>query len=203
MSCTRKKLRVHCTTVRSDNHSEDLIPVPNNCSTAGYCWLWNGGLCDPTLICLPRPSVTHHQTDHAGWCYRQDIVHHGFSRFFHAYHIYGQCEPALICDENRAPVADLLILVFSANANWAARYWAVSTGHTRGLQALMPPSWKRFLTIWSETCTPVTCWRLFCRALAVLLIAQRSSSCCWVDAFYCSVKLTLWNGWSPDISSML
>ncbi|KAJ8374091.1 hypothetical protein SKAU_G00046710 [Synaphobranchus kaupii] len=55
--------RAHCTSVRSDNHSEDFIPVPNSSQgTVGY-----------------------------------DM----------------ECEPALICEENGAPMADLLILVFS------------------------------------------------------------------------------------------
>ena len=74
-----------------------------------------------------------------------------------------------------------------ANANRAARCWAVSTGPTRGRRALMPPSWSLFLTVWSETCTRVARWRSFCSALAVLLLfllAQRSRyrSCCWVVA---------------------
>lgn len=33
------------------------------------------------------------------------------------------------------------------------------------------------LTVWSETCTPVACWRSFCKALAVLLLAQKLHWC--------------------------
>ncbi|KAJ8345989.1 hypothetical protein SKAU_G00301820 [Synaphobranchus kaupii] len=55
--------RAHCTSVRSDNRSEDFIPVPNSSQgTVGY-----------------------------------DM----------------ECEPALICEENGAPMVDLPILVFS------------------------------------------------------------------------------------------
>ena len=50
-----------------------------------------------------------------------------------------------------------------AHANWAAQCWA----------------WSLFLTVWSETCTPVACWRSFCRDLAVP--PRRYWSCYWVD----------------------
>ena len=64
----------------------------------------------------------------------------------------------------------------------------------------MPPSWSLFTTVWSETCTPVTCWRSVCGALSVLLLfllTQRSRywSCCWVDALLkipCPALLVLW-----------
>ncbi|XP_029911832.1 uncharacterized protein LOC115362151 [Myripristis murdjan] len=58
------------------------------------------------------------------------------------------CEPALICEENGAPVVDLPILVFSGGSSRAAQSWAVSTGPTRGHWALMPPSWRLFLRVW-------------------------------------------------------
>ncbi|KAJ8359464.1 hypothetical protein SKAU_G00159890 [Synaphobranchus kaupii] len=64
--------RAHCTSVRSDNRSEDFIPVPNSSQgTVGY-----------DMETLSRLS-----------------------------HVL--CEPALICEENGAPMADLPILVFS------------------------------------------------------------------------------------------
>lgn len=31
------------------------------------------------------------------------------------------------------------------------------------------PSWSLFLTVWSDTCTPESCWRTFSRALAAFL----------------------------------
>lgn len=66
-----------------------------------------------------------------------------------------QCVSALICEENRRPVADLAILVFCMNANWAAQCLAVGTGPTKGRLALLLPLWRRFLTVRSETCTLV------------------------------------------------
>ncbi|KAJ8356578.1 hypothetical protein SKAU_G00193720 [Synaphobranchus kaupii] len=57
--------RAHCTSVKSDNGSEDFIPVPN----------------------ISQDSFT------SVTC--------------------AQCEPALICEENGAPMANLPILVFS------------------------------------------------------------------------------------------
>lgn len=57
-----------------------------------------------------------------------------------------------------------------ANAKRPARCWAVSTTPTCGHRALMPPLLSLFLTVWADTCTFAACWRLFCRALAVLLL---------------------------------
>ena len=98
-----------------------------------------------------------------------------------------QCEPALICERTGCHCQTFQLWCSVANANRAAPCWAVSTGPIRGSRALLPPSWSLFLTVWSETCTPVACRRTFCGALAVLLLfllAQRSRyrSCCWVDA---------------------
>ncbi len=81
-----------------------------------------------------------------------------------------------------------------ANANRAPRCWAVSTGPTRGRWALRPPSWSRFLIVWSVTFTPVACWRSFCRAVAVLilfLLAQRSRywSCSWMNEWHIYIAL--------------
>ncbi len=78
-----------------------------------------------------------------------------------------RCEPALICEENKVPMLELLILVY---ADQAAQCCTVSTDPTTGHQVLIPPPWSLFLTVWSVTCTPVTCWRSFCRTLAVLLL---------------------------------
>ena len=65
------------TNVGSDNRSEDFIPVPNSSQgTVGH----DMGVC---AICLPRPSLNHRQTGHAGWSYRQNNVHHAVSRLFH------------------------------------------------------------------------------------------------------------------------
>ena len=76
--------REHCTNVRFDNCSEDCILVPNSRQgTIGY----DRGLCDTPRICLPRPSLTHRRTAHAGWCHKQHNVHHGVSRLFHVCHM--------------------------------------------------------------------------------------------------------------------
>ena len=112
--------RAHCTSVKSDSRSEDFILVCNSGQgTAGY-----GGLCNPLRICLPRPSLPHQQTGHAGRCYKQHNIHQCISATCH-----------LWCS--------------LANANWAAWCWAVSTGPTRGRQVLMPRYWSLFLTVWS------------------------------------------------------
>lgn len=59
------------------------------------------------------------------------------------------------------------VLWFSlANASQAVQCWAVSTGPSRGHQALMPPLWNLFLTVGSETCISASSWRCL-RALAV------------------------------------
>ena len=59
-----------------------------------------------------------------------------------------------------ALIADVCIFWCSlVNANQATGCWAVSTGPTRGRQALMPTSWSLFLKVWSETCTPAASWR--------------------------------------------
>lgn len=62
-----------------------------------------------------------------------------------------------------------------------------------------------FLTVWSETCSPVACWTSFCRDLAVLLLTHRSRywACCWVDAFYGLVRLSLSNDQPFGVSFML
>ncbi len=77
-----------------------------------------------------------------------------------------RCEPALI-REDEGPADSGVSL---ANANQAAQCCTVSTDPTTGHQVLIPPSWSLFLTVWLVTCTPVTCWRSFCRALVVLLL---------------------------------
>lgn len=72
-----------------------------------------------------------------------------------------QCEPAVICEENGAQIANLPIL---------PKCWAVSIYPTRGSWALMPPSWIMFLKVWSERCIVEAGWVLLCWALAVLLL---------------------------------
>ena len=110
---------------------------------------------------------------------------------------------ALICEENER---QWLTCKFLVNANRAARCWAVSTGPTRERPALKPPSWTLFLTVWSETCTPVACWRSFCRALAVLFLFLKGADTDPATAlmpFSCPVQLSLCNSRFPGIYSML
>ncbi len=131
--------RAHCTSIRSDNGSEDLIPVPK--SSKGALTRW--GLCDPPRIFHPRPSLTHSQTSHAGWCFRPLNIPKGISRLSHVLTVkrtgrrWGSCQ--FWCS--------------LVNANPAARCWAVSTGPTTGHRAFMPPSWTLIQTIWSKTFT--------------------------------------------------
>ncbi|MED6295527.1 hypothetical protein CHARACLAT_032739 [Characodon lateralis] len=81
-----------------------------------------------------------------------------------------QCEPAFICEEHRAPVANLPILVFSGKCKRPTPCWAVSITPICGHLAIIPSSWSRFLSVCADTCTFVACWRSFCRA-------WRCSSC--------------------------
>ncbi len=109
----------------------------------------------PSKIILPTPSETYCQTGHAGllqaaWCSPQHL-----QTLSHLTHVN------LLSSVKRMG-RQCWTCQFScslANANRAARCWAVSTGPTTGRQALMPPSWSLFLTVWSVTCTPVACWR--------------------------------------------
>ncbi len=165
--------RTHCTSIGSDNGSKDFIPIPN-----GSC-LACRGLCIPPWICLPRPSLTHHQTGHAEWCYKQRNVFHSFPRPFHVLsHVLRVNQ--LSVKSKGCQWQTCQFWCSMANVNRAPRCWAVSTGPTIGRH-----SWSLFLIVWSETFTPVACWRSFCRALAVLILfflAQRSiyRSCWWV-----------------------
>ncbi len=127
----------------------------------------------PSNIILPRPSETYCQTAHAGLCCRQHDVPHSIFGLCHIKHMWTCSHPWREwgqCWTCQFPCS-------LANANRLAQCWALRTGSTTGRQALMPPPWSLFLTVWSVTCTPVACWRSFWRALAVLLMffrAQRS-----------------------------
>ncbi len=50
------------------------------------------GLCVPSRICLPRPSLTHHQTGHAERCDRQHNVLHSFSTDLPILVFNGKCQ---------------------------------------------------------------------------------------------------------------
>ncbi len=63
-----------------------------------------------------------------------------------------------------APMVALLILAFSGKCQSCCMI--LDCEH----RSLIPPSWSLFMTVWSVTCTPVACWRSFCRTLAVLLL---------------------------------
>ncbi len=140
-----------------------------------YC-LACRGLCVPLLIYLPRPSLTNHQIDHAEWYYRQHNILHSFSRPFHICHVLRM--NLLLSVKSTGRQWRIFQFCYSmANASWNPRCRAVSTGPTRGHRALWPPSWSLFLIVWSETFTPVACWRSFCRALVMFILfhlAQRN-----------------------------
>ena len=148
-----------------------------------YCRLRRGGLRNPLRIFFPTTSLTLRQTGHAGWCYRQRNVHHGVSRHVHTCHTSSVWTCSHLWRERRAnggPAGSGFLSQMPVEV------------HAAGLWAQVPlqditPLWSLFLTVWSETCTPVTCRRSFCRDLAVLLLfllAQRSRyrSCCWFNA---------------------
>ncbi len=83
-----------------------------------------------------------------------------------------QCEPVLIHKENKVPMLELLILVFSGKCRSSCTvlycehrsHYRTSGPHTALMESVS--DWS----VWSVTCTPVACWRSFCRALAVLLL---------------------------------
>ncbi len=96
-----------------------------------------------------------------------------------------------------------------ANSNRAPWCQAVSTGPTRGCRALRPTSPQTLFQIfWSETFTPVTWWRSFCRTLAVLILfllhkGADTGPSDGLRTFHGPVQLSLSNCLSPEISSML
>lgn len=51
------------------------------------CYLAWRGLCVPPGIGLLRPSLAHHHTGHAEWCYWQHNVLHSFFRAFYVCHM--------------------------------------------------------------------------------------------------------------------
>ena len=73
---------------------------------SGCSWLWHRGLCDPQRVSLSRPSLTHSQTGHTGWCYRQHNIHHSVSGLFHACHM---CYVLTCSDLWRKQCANVLV----------------------------------------------------------------------------------------------
>ncbi len=122
----------------------------------------------PSNIILPRPSHTYCQTAHAGLCSPQHL--RTLSHQTHVNLLSSVKRMGRQCWTCQFPCS-------LANVNRFAQCWALRTGSPTGRQALMPPPWSLFLTVWLVTCTAVACWRSFWRALAVLLMffrAQRS-----------------------------
>lgn len=107
------------------------------------------GLYDLARIRI-RSSLTHAKTCNAGWCFRHHKVSHGVSRLFDSlsertcFHLWSQ-------QGIRGGYCQFLHSL--AYASQAARWWAVSTGPTKGLQSFIPVSRSLFLTVWSEICT--------------------------------------------------
>lgn len=63
-----------------------------------------------------------------------------------------------------------------ANASWAPRWQAVSTGPTIEHWALRPPLSSLFLMVWPMV-MPVVHWRSHCRAQAVLILFIQAHPC--------------------------
>ena len=97
-------------------------------------------------------SLDHH------WPHVKPImldVHHGVSRLFLACHMCSVGTLSQLWREEWRPVKSGVLLRMLVEL------------HSAGLWALVPlEGVSLFLTVWSETCTPVACWRSFCRALA-------------------------------------
>lgn len=97
-----------------------------------------------------RSSLTHAKTCNARWCFRHHKVSHGVSRLFDSlsertcFHLWSQ-------QGIRGGYCQFLHSL--AYASQAARWWAVSTLPTKGLQSFIPVSRSLFLTVWSEICT--------------------------------------------------
>ena len=103
-------LRAPCTSIWSHNGSEDLIPVPNGSQgTSGEHM--------EGCVALQRNASPHYYWPTAKAVMLEDVA--GRRTFSTASPdsvtsvTCAQCEPALICEEHRAPIANLPILVFS------------------------------------------------------------------------------------------
>lgn len=121
----------------------------------GYCWLACRGLCEPPRIFIPRSSLTHCQTGHAGWCCGQHNIPHAISRLFQICHM----SPVWTCSHpwrkwgaNGGPANSGVLWQIPIKLH-SAGLWAQVP--LQGIGALMPPSWSLFLTVWSERCSPV------------------------------------------------
>ena len=70
----------------------------------------------PSKDMPPQTITDQHQNGHAEWCCRQHNLCNGVSRLFSLdLHLSrANCEPALICEENMAPMVNQSILVFSS-----------------------------------------------------------------------------------------
>ena len=177
--------RDHCNSVRSDNHFEDFIPVPNSSQGTLLATTWRF-----VRPFKDRPPQTITDSSLNRWCWMM---------FQAASHSPRRHQAIL----RPSPVLSVNLLSSVKRTGRQCRTWQFQCSlampikrHSAGLWAQVPledvgpsrhPHGVCFWTGWSETCTPVACWRLFCRAPAVLLLfllAQRSRyrSCWWVDA---------------------
>ena len=127
----------HCTSVRSANCSEDSIPVPNSSQgTVGYdkevCATLQGFASPDHPWPTARPVMLDDVTG--------STMSNTLSPDILRPDTCAQCEAALICEENRVPVINVPILVFSCKCQSTCMGWAVSTVLTTGCWVLMPPS---------------------------------------------------------------
>ena len=118
--------------VRSGNHSEDFLPALNSSQgTVGYDMEVRATLQD-------YASPDHHwptaKPVNAGWCYRQHSSPKRLQTLWDLSHVLSVNLFSSGCRWRTCQ-----FWCFLANANRAARCWAVSTGPTRGCRALMHP----------------------------------------------------------------
>lgn len=133
-------------------------------------WVWQwlqrfhpGALEQSECCCLACSSVSLHgyaSPYHAEGYYRQHKVLHISSRPFHAH--FPHVLRASLLSSMKSTGCQRWACQFwcsMATASWAPQCRSVSRGPTRGYQALRPPSWSLIPIVWSETFTPVACWR--------------------------------------------
>lgn len=131
---------------------------------SSYWWLVCRGLCTPRR-CLSLLALTHHQIGNAGWCCRKRNLLRRNSGHIRPSHMLR--EPVNICEKNRELGKNLPILVFSGNVG--------------DVTPSLPRHGACICIVWAETCTDVSTYSSFCRALTVLpyLLAQ-GADCCFV-----------------------
>lgn len=159
--------RDHCTSVRSGNHSEEIIPVSHRV---------HAGLQGHASPDHYWPTTKLVILDVTGSLTFTMVSPDSFT--------CAQCEPFTSVKRigihsrpaNSGVVWEMLTKLCSAGL------WAQVILKDVGLW-FPPPTWSQFLIVWSETSTQVACW-MSLAVLVLLFLAQRSRNwfCCWVVA---------------------